>query len=54
MTFIPPMLCSRLENPARPADRRYIAEPKLDGQRVQMHIRDGRTVAYYSRPGHDL
>jgi hypothetical protein len=32
MTFIPPMLCARLENPARLADRRYIAEPKLDGQ----------------------
>jgi bifunctional non-homologous end joining protein LigD len=53
MTFIPPMLCARLENPARLADRRYIAEPKLDGQRAQVPIRDGRTVACYSRPGRD-
>ena len=36
------------------SDRRYIAEPKLDGQRSQVHIRDGRTVACYSRPGRDL
>src|SRR5262245_65438484 len=48
------MLCSRLENPARLADRRYIAEPKLDGQRAQVHIHGGRTVACYSRPGRDL
>jgi ATP dependent DNA ligase-like protein len=48
------MLCARLENPARLADRRYIAEPKLDGQRAQVHIRDGRTVACYGRPGRDL
>jgi ATP-dependent DNA ligase len=48
------MLCSRLENPARLLDRRYIAEPKLDGQRAQIHIRDGRTVACYSRSGRDL
>jgi bifunctional non-homologous end joining protein LigD len=54
MTFIAPMLCSRLENPARLADRRYIAEPKIDGQRAQVHIREGRTVACYSRLGRDL
>jgi len=36
MPFIPPMLCSRLENPTRLGDRRYIAEPKLDGQRAQV------------------
>jgi ATP-dependent DNA ligase len=34
--FIPPMLCERLADPARLADRRYIAEPKLDGQRAQL------------------
>jgi ATP-dependent DNA ligase len=39
------MLCSRLENPARLADRGSVAEPKLDGQRAQVHIRDGRSVA---------
>jgi len=32
------MLCACLENPARLADRRYIAGPKLDGQRAQVHI----------------
>jgi len=52
--FIPPMLCSRLENPARLTERRYIAEPKLDGQRAQVHVLDGGAVAFYSRPGHDL
>lgn len=44
------MLCSRLENPSVLTDRRYVAEPKLDGQRAQVHISDGRTVACYSRP----
>ena len=39
MPFIPPMLCSRLE---RLTERRYIAEPKLDGQRAQVHISKGR------------
>ena len=54
MSFIPFMLCERLTDPARLQDRRYIAEPKLDGQRAQVRIRDGRTVACYSRPGRDL
>jgi hypothetical protein len=27
------MLCGRLTDPARLADPRYVAEPKLDGQR---------------------
>jgi ATP-dependent DNA ligase len=34
MPFIPPMLCSRLERLERLTERRYIAEPKLDGQRA--------------------
>jgi len=38
------MLCSRLERLERLTERRYIAEP----------IRDGRTVACYSRLGRDL
>jgi len=46
--FIPPMLCERLTNPAHLQDRRYIAEPKLDGQRAQ------RAVACYSRRSLDL
>jgi hypothetical protein len=45
MTFIRPMLCSRLERLERLSERRYIAEPKLDGQRAQIHISKGRTVA---------
>jgi ATP-dependent DNA ligase len=44
MPFIPPMLCSRLERLERLTERRYVAEPKLDGQRAQVHIRDGRTL----------
>jgi bifunctional non-homologous end joining protein LigD len=35
-------------------ERRYLAEPKLDGQRAQLHVRNGRTVARYSRLGRDL
>ena len=53
MPFIPPMLCSRLERPERLTERHYIAEPKLDGQRAQVLIRDGRFIACYS-PGRDL
>src|SRR5262245_34688506 len=34
MPFIPPMLCSRLERLERLTEHRYIAEPKLDGQRA--------------------
>jgi ATP-dependent DNA ligase len=52
--FIPPMLCTRLGNPARLTDPRYVAEPKLDGQRAQLHVREGRTAYLFSRPGRDL
>src|SRR5262245_53882683 len=48
------MLCERLTDPARLGDRRYVAEPKLDGQRAQFHVEGGRAVACYSRPGLDL
>src|SRR5262249_26679846 len=48
------MLSDRLTDPARLQDQRYIAEPKLDGQRAQLHVRQGRTVACYSRRGLDL
>jgi len=46
MPFIPPMLCSRLERLEQLTERRYIAEPKLDGQRAQVHHEHGqrRTV----------
>jgi len=48
------MLCERLANPRRLADRRYIAEPKLDGQRAQLHIQHREAVACFSRRGLDL
>ncbi len=54
MAFIPPMLCSRLQEVARLADPRYVAEPKLDGQRAQLHVHESRTVHLSSRPGRDL
>jgi ATP-dependent DNA ligase len=38
MAFIRFMLCDRLTDAARLVDRRCIAEPKLDGQRAQLHI----------------
>jgi ATP-dependent DNA ligase len=48
------MLCERLTNPARLADRGYIAEPQLDGQRAQLHVHQGRAVGCFSRRGLDL
>jgi len=54
MPFIPPMLTSRLADAALLADPRYVAKPKLDGQRAQVHVERGRTVAVYSRPGREL
>jgi ATP-dependent DNA ligase len=54
-SLIPFMLCERLTD-VRQLDPRFdfIAEPKLDGQRAQLHIAKGRAAACYSRPGHDL
>ena len=52
--FISPMLATRLEDPRRLVDPRYSAEPKLDGQRAQIHVRDHRTVHAFSRPGREL
>jgi ATP-dependent DNA ligase len=37
MLCIPPRPATRPEDPGRLADRRYIAEPKLDGQRGRLH-----------------
>jgi hypothetical protein len=48
------MLATRLTGLTRLADPRYTAEPKLDGQRAQIHVRGGRAVGCYSRPGRDL
>ena len=48
------MLCERLTNVERLADRGYVAEPKLDGQRAPRHVHDGRAVACFSRRGLDL
>jgi bifunctional non-homologous end joining protein LigD len=52
--FIPPMLATGLTDPARIASGRYIAEPKLDGQRAQVHVHRGRTAHVYSRPGREI
>lgn len=54
MSFIPPMLATRLEDPRPLVDPRFSAEPKLDGQRAQLHIRAHRTVHVFSRPGREL
>jgi ATP-dependent DNA ligase len=54
MPFIPPMLREILRDPARLDDRRYVAEPKFDGQRAQIHVAGGRTVAAFSRRKQDL
>jgi hypothetical protein len=48
------MLATRLDDSRRLADPRYIAAPKLGGQRAQIHVREHRTVHAFSRPGHDL
>ena len=43
-----------LRDSSRLGDPRCMAEPKVDGQRAQMHIAGRRTVAAYSRPGRSL
>ena len=52
--FLPPMLATPLRDPSRLGAVPYIAEPKLDGQRAQIHVAGGRTVHVYSRPGREL
>jgi ATP-dependent DNA ligase len=52
--FIPPMLARRVPEDKLLTDPRYVAEPKLDGQRAQVHVESGRTVACFSRPGREL
>jgi ATP-dependent DNA ligase len=48
MPFIAPMLATRSADPRPLADMRYIAVPKLDGQRAQVHVSAGRTVAFHA------
>jgi ATP-dependent DNA ligase len=48
------MLCTRLQDPRLLDGPRFIAEPKFDGQRAQLHVERGRAVACYSRPGREL
>ncbi len=54
MPFVPPMLATRLEDLRRLADPHYSAEPKLDGHRAQLHVRDHRTAHAFSSPGREL
>jgi ATP-dependent DNA ligase len=54
MSFIAPMLATLLADPSRVAGRRLVAEPKLDGQRAQLHIRSGRSIHCFSRSGREL
>lgn len=49
MRFIPSMLSEVLRDPARLDDPCYVAEPRFDGQRDQVHVAGGRTVAYSRR-----
>lgn len=49
--FILPMLAHALDNEQFLDAEGWIAEPKLDGQRIQVHIHHHRTVGLYSRTG---
>ena len=48
------MLATPLRDLSRLDTGPYIAEPKLDGQRAQVHVARGRTVHVFSRPGNEL
>jgi bifunctional non-homologous end joining protein LigD len=48
--FIQPQLCELVTEP--PEGRDWVHEPKLDGYRMQMHVRAGKTI-FYSRNGLD-
>jgi DNA ligase 1 len=54
MAFVPPQLCTEVSGRSWLTVPGYVAEPKLDGQRIQLHGADRRTVAAFARPGHDL
>ena len=48
--YIQPQLCELVTEP--PEGDAWVHEPKLDGYRMQMHIRGGKTI-FYSRNGLD-
>jgi bifunctional non-homologous end joining protein LigD len=48
--YIQPQLCELVTEP--PDGRQWVHEPKLDGYRMQMHVRGGKTI-FYSRNGLD-
>jgi len=48
--FIPPELCLLVAAP--PPGERFVHEAKLDGYRMQLHVRSGKTV-FFSRRGLD-
>ena len=52
--FISPQLCTRVAGHACLVAPGYVAELKLDGQRIQLHIAGHRTVAAFSRARRDL
>jgi bifunctional non-homologous end joining protein LigD len=52
--FIPPQLCTLVSGRQWLIAPGYVAEPKLDGQRIQLHVQGGRTVAAFTRLGQPL
>ncbi len=48
--YIKPQLCALVSEP--PEGDAWVHEPKLDGYRMQMHVKRGKTV-FYSRNGLD-
>jgi bifunctional non-homologous end joining protein LigD len=55
MGWLKPMLAkSTKDRPDAAGSPEFVAEPKLDGQRVEVEIVDGRTKRAYSRTGKDV
>jgi DNA ligase-1 len=53
--FIKPMLAKPVsEHPEAPESGDFIAEPKLDGVRLQLHVQNRRAVAAFSRTGRSV
>jgi len=48
--FIPPQLCALVDAP--PEGKNWVHEAKLDGYRMQLHVRNGKAT-FYSRRGLD-
>lgn len=54
-TFLKPQLAkSTKDRPDAVNSDEFVAEPKLDGQRLQIHVAEYRTVAAYSRIGRSV